>query len=69
MKTSKDNLLMSTLVAAMVVLTAAGAIESAAGTASLATIAAPAGPQAAVRPTTTDVPAVVVTAPRVTRIG
>jgi hypothetical protein len=69
MKTSKDNLLMSTLVAAMVTLTATGAIDALTGAGEPATIAAPAVPQAAVRPTTTDVPSVVVTAPRITRIG
>ncbi|MBL8514666.1 MAG: hypothetical protein JNJ55_11805 [Betaproteobacteria bacterium] len=69
MKTSKDNLLMSTLVAAMVTLTATGAIESLMTPQDFAAAAAPAGPQAAVRPTTTDVPSVVVVAPRVTRVG
>ncbi|MBL8519330.1 MAG: hypothetical protein JNK75_01545 [Betaproteobacteria bacterium] len=65
MKTSKDNLLMTTLIAAMVTFAAAGAIE----TTSAVPADISAGPLAAVRPASTDVPAVVVTAPRVTRIG
>ena len=69
MKTSKDNLLMSTLVATMVTLTAAGAIDTLTSASESTAVVSPAGPQAAVRPTTTDVPAVVVTAPRMTRIG
>ncbi len=68
MKTSKDNLLMSTLVAAMVTFASAGAIDSAIGTTEPDSTLAPAGAQAAVRPTTTDVPSVVVVAPRNTRI-
>ncbi len=69
MKTSKDTLLMSTLVASMITLATAGAIGMVLDSADAGAVASAAGVQAAVRPATTEVPSVVVARPSATRQG